>query len=270
MAQPISSVRRLDRSRTIAGTLLPATIAVAVLLAGWQLYVLASGVEPRLLPSPARVAEQGWANRSVLWLNARATLTVTLVGFGVSLLFGWAVAVCVDFMPWLRRAVIPLLVVSQTLPIIAIAPLMIMWFGFGLLPKVLVITLVTFFPITLGLIEGFAASGPGATALLRSMGASRWQQFRYIRFTAALPRFFTALRIGITYAVVGAIFAEYVGAVNGLGIYMSLQKNSFRTDLVLAAVVLTAVLSVTLFALTYAIERLAIPWYRAAKEDGDD
>ena len=99
------------------------------------------------------------------------------------------------------------------------------------------------------------------------MGASRWQRFRYVRFPAALPRFFTALRIGITYAVVGAIFAEYVGAIDGLGIYMALQKNSFRTDLVLAAVVVSAALSLTLFALTYLVERLTIPWYAASKEE---
>ena len=140
--------------------------------------------------------------------------------------------------------------------------MLIIWFGFGLLPKVLVIALVTFFPITVGLIEGFAATDRQATSLLRSMGASRWQQFRYVRLPGALPRFFTALRIGITYAVTGAIFAEYVGATAGLGIFMSLQKNSFRTDLVLAAVLVTALLSVALFLLTYAVERLVVPWYR--------
>ena len=159
-------------------------------------------------------------------------------------------------MPWLRRALTPLLVASQTLPIVAIAPLMIIWFGFGLLPKVVVIALVTFFPIAIGLIEGFAATDRQATNLLRSMGASRLDQFRYVRLPGAMPSFFTALRIGITYAVTGAIFAEYVGATAGLGIFMQVQKNSFRTDLVLAAVVVTAAVSVTLFALTYLVQRV--------------
>jgi ABC-type nitrate/sulfonate/bicarbonate transport system permease component len=125
-----------------------------------------------------------------------------------------------------------------------------------------VIALVTFFPIAVGLIEGFASTPRAATNLLRSMGASRWQRFRLVRLPQAMPSFFTALRIGITYAVTGAIFAEYVGATAGLGIYMSLSKNSFRTDLVLAAVVVTAVLSVSLFALTYLVQRLVVPWYR--------
>lgn len=238
----------------------PALILVLAGLAGWQVLVAATDVRPQVLPSPLRVLEQGWAYRDQIWLHTLPTLQVTLVGFAVSLVLGWTLAVAVDFSPWLRRALTPLLVASQTLPIIAIAPLLIIWFGFGLLPKVVVIALVTFFPIAVGLIEGFAATERSASSLLRSMGASRWQQFRYVRLPGAMPRFFTALRIGITYAVTGAIFAEYVGATAGLGIFMNLQKNSFRTDLVLAAVVVTALLSVALFALTYLVERLVIPW----------
>lgn len=241
---------------------LPAVVLVAAGLAGWQWYVTASGVRPQVLPSPLRVLTGGWAHRADIWANTLPTLQVTAVGFTVSLVLGWLVAIAVDFSPWLRRALTPLLVASQTLPIIAIAPLLIIWFGFGLLPKVLVIALVTFFPIAVGLIEGFAATDRQATDLLRSMGASRWARFRYVRLPGALPSFFTALRIAITYAVTGAIFAEYAGATAGLGIFMNLQKNSFRTDLVLAAVLVTALLSITLFALTYLVERLVVPWRR--------
>jgi ABC-type nitrate/sulfonate/bicarbonate transport system permease component len=240
----------------------PPVLLVGAGLAAWQWYVTAHDVRPQVLPSPLRVVEQGWAFREQIWANTVPTLQVTAVGFAVSLALGWALAVAADFSPWLRRALTPLLVASQTLPIVAIAPLLIIWFGFGLLPKVVVIALVTFFPVAVGLIEGFAATDPAATRLLRSMGASRWREFRYVRLPGAMPRFFTALRIGITYAVTGAIFAEYVGATAGLGIFMNLQKNSFRTDLVLAAVVVTAALSVALFALTYLVERLVIPWHR--------
>ncbi|MGO4200549.1 ABC transporter permease [Rhodococcus sp. TAF43] len=240
--------------------LLPAIVVVIALVAAWQAYVAASGIRPQVLPSPARVLEQGWAHRDDIAVHAWSTLQVTLVGFAVSLAVAWALAIVVDFSPWLRRAFVPLFVISQTLPIIAIAPLMIIWFGFGLLPKILVIALATFFPMAIGLIEGFASTDREAGALLRSMGASRWQQFRYVRLPSALPRFFTALRIGVTYAVVGAVFAEYVGATSGLGIYMSIQKNSFRTDLVLAAVLVTAAISVALYLCTFAIERVVAPW----------
>ena len=251
-----------SRTRRLLRTVGPALLVVLLLLVAWQVAVQLTGVRPQILPSPLRVVQQGWLSRDDLTRHGLSTLGVTLIGFAVSLVVSWAVAMTVDFLPWLHRALVPLLVGSQTLPIIAIAPLLIIWFGFGLLPKVVVIALVTFFPIAVGLIEGFASTPRAATNLLRSMGASRWQRFRLVRLPQALPQFFTALRIGITYAVTGAIFAEYVGATAGLGIYMSLQKNSFRTDLVLAAVVVTAVLSVTLFALTFLVQRLVIPWHR--------
>ena len=256
-------MRRCRGVRRTAAVVVAPLLLVAAGLVVWQCYVLAYQVRPQVLPSPLRVAAQGWAFREQIWVNTVPTLQVTAVGFTVSLVLGWALAVAVDFSPWLRRALTPLLVASQTLPIIAIAPLLIIWFGFGLFPKVVVIALVTFFPIAVGLIEGFAATDRQASNLLRSMGASRWAEFRYVRLPGALPYFFTALRIGITYAVTGAIFAEYVGATAGLGIFMNVAKNSFRTDLVLAAVVVTAVLSVGLFALTYLVQRLVIPWHGA-------
>lgn len=258
---PPSSASSASRSSAI-GRSVPAFVTVAVLVACWQAYVQVSGIRPQLLPSPLRVLEQGWAHRDDIAVHAAATLQVTATGFALSLSLAWLLAVVVDFSPCLRRAFVPLFVASQTLPIIAIAPLMIIWFGFGLLPKVLVVALVTFFPMAIGLIEGFAAADREAGALLRSMGASRAQIFRYVRLPSAIPRFFTALRIGITYAVVGAVFAEYVGARRGLGIYMSLQKNSFRTDLVLAAVFVTALISIALYLLTFAVERIVAPWSR--------
>lgn len=259
-------VTRDRRAHGLAGLVLPPLGALLAVLAGWQVYVMISGIEARALPSPVRVAQQGWLHREAIAPHLQATVTVTLLGFAISLLVAWSLAIIIDFVPSLRRAVVPLLVASQTIPIIAIAPLMILWFGFGLLPKILLIVLITFFPVALGLIEGFGAAGSQAQALVRSMGGSRWQQFRYVRLPAAMPRFFTALRIGITYAVVGAIFAEYVGTHQGLGVYMALQKNAFRNDLVLAAVVVTSVLSVALFLLTYVAERLIVPWARQVSD----
>jgi ABC-type nitrate/sulfonate/bicarbonate transport system permease component len=236
-------------------------VIVIVLLLTWQTAVTARNVQPAVFPSPRRILEQGWAARNAIWANTVPTLEETFLGFAVSLTLAWTLAILIDFSTWLRRALMPLLVASQTIPIIAIAPLMVIWFGFGLLPKIIVIAVVTFFPVTVGLIDGFNRTDREAIDLLRSMGANRWEQFVYVRLPSALPSFFTALRIGITYAVTGAIFAEYVGAERGLGIYMAMMKNSFRTDLVLAAVAVTAFLSVSLFLLTYVAERLIIPWH---------
>jgi ABC-type nitrate/sulfonate/bicarbonate transport system permease component len=150
-------------------------------------------------------------------------------------------------------------------PVVAIAPLLVLWFGFGLAPKVLIVVLVTFFPVTIALLDGFAAASGEATDLLRSLGASRGQLFRKLRWPAALPSFFTGLRIAATYGVIGAVFGEYVGAYEGLGIWMQLSQNAFRTDLVFAAILLAAVLSVALFGLVVVLERLVIPWYSASR-----
>jgi ABC-type nitrate/sulfonate/bicarbonate transport system permease component len=268
---PTAAPRRARRSPlSVLVTAGPPLLIVAVIVAVWQWYVTVNDVRPQVLPSPARVLEMGWAFRGAIWENTVPTLQVTFVGFAVSLCVGWVLAVAIDFSGFLRKALMPLLVTSQTLPIIAIAPLLIIWFGFGLLPKVLVIALVTFFPVAVGLIEGFASTDREATNLLRSMGAGRFKQFFYVRLPSALPNFFTALRIGITYAVTGAIFAEYVGAEKGLGIYMALQKNSFRTDLVFAAIGVTAVISVSLFLLTYLVQRLLIPWHGKEKRSRRD
>lgn len=255
----ISTPPRPDRGRRARRVLAPAC-AVALLLVVWQLYAAYSNVRPQVLPSPGRVARQGWANRSTLLENTWATVQVTLVGFALSIAVAWLLAMAIDFVPVLRDALMPLLIASQTLPIVAIAPLMIIWFGFGLLPKVLVVALATFFPMVVGLVEGLASTRGPATALLTSMGASRWQHFTLVRLPSAMPRFFTSLRIAVTYAVVGAVFAEYAGAKTGLGIYMAVQKNSFRTDLVLAAVVVTAAVTLVLYAATFVLERVLVPW----------
>ena len=245
----------------VLGRILPALLLVACLVALWQWYVVANDMRPSTLPSPGRVVRQGWAFRSQLWENTIPTLQETFIGFGLSVCFGSVLAILIDFSNSLRRAIYPLLVASQTIPIIAIAPLMIIWFGFGLTPKILVVILVTFFPITVGFIDGFRSTEPELMSLFSTMGASKVQKFRYLRFPSALPSFFIGLRIGITYAVVGAVFAEYVGAKKGLGIYMLIQKNSFRTDLVLAAVLVTALVSICLFSIVSILQRISIPWY---------
>jgi ABC-type nitrate/sulfonate/bicarbonate transport system permease component len=248
---------------------LPSLAIALVLLGAWQLYADAGHVGDDVLPSPTRVISQGWQNRGDLWDNTLPTLRATLLGFACSLVVGFLLSVVVDASQHVRRALLPLLVASQTLPLIAIAPLVVIWFGFGLAPKVLLVAFVTFFPITVAFVEGYAASDRDAETLLRTMGAGRRRIFLILRLPTALPFFFAGLRIAITYAVVAAIFAEYAGAENGLGIYMQNAKNSFRTDLVLAAVAVSAALTLALFALTYLVERWALPWVRLQRRAED-
>jgi ABC-type nitrate/sulfonate/bicarbonate transport system permease component len=246
--------------------LAPPLLVVGALIGFWQWYVVSNEVRPSTLPSPARVLTEGWRFRDQLWDNTKPTLKETFIGFSFSVMIGVTFAIAIDFSKTIRRAIYPVLVASQTLPIIAIAPLMIIWFGFGLMPKILVVILVTFFPITVALSDGFKSAESEAMDLLGSMGANRWKVFRYVRWPNAMPAFFSGLRIAITYAVVAAVFAEYVGAKKGLGIFMLLQKNSFRTDLLLAAVLVTAMVSVALFLSVSILQRATIPWYSASRE----
>lgn len=249
----------------VARRLGPPLLLVAGLLAAWEAYARTSGVSSFILPAPSQVVGALWDFRDQAIRHAVPTLIETVVGFSVSIAAATAVAVGLDRVAWARRAVEPLLVGSQTVPIVAIAPLIVVWFGFGLLPKVLVVVLVTFFPITISLLDGFASTAAEAGDLMRSLGASPGQTFRKVRWPSALPLFFTGLRISATYGVVAAVIGEYVGATDGLGIWMQLSQRSFRTDLVFAAILVTAVLSIGLYALVVAAERLAIPWWWASR-----
>ncbi len=248
------------RARDHVRKWLPAAIAVACLVCLWQVYAQLSGISPTTLPPPSRVLVQTWQNRLALFDNLLPTLGATLAGFACSLAAAFALSIAVDFSPTLRRALFPIFIISQTLPLVAIAPLVVLWFGFGLAPKIMLVALVTFFPMLVALVEGYAATEAEMEDLLASMGASRWKRFLLARLPSALPYFFAGLRISITYAVVGAIFAEYAGAAKGLGIYILNAKNNFRPDLVLAAVLVSSALTLVLFAATFLLQRIAAPW----------
>jgi len=260
---------RLSSSRSIAsslGRIGPAIISIGLLIVAWELYARMSGISPTTLPAPSRVLFQLFQQRQGLFENTVPTLMATLFGFFCSLIAAFILSVLIDFSPVLRRALFPVFIISQTLPLVAIAPLVVLWFGFGLMPKIMLVALVTFFPMLVALVQGYEATDDDIEALLASMGASRWRIFRLARLPSALPYFFAGLRISITYAVVGAIFAEYAGAAKGLGIYILNAKNNFRPDLVLAAVLVSATLTLILFGLTVLIQRYAMPWERLDKD----
>ena len=243
-----------------AGSRVAPFVLVAVLLALWEAYVRLADVNPVLLPGPVRIVEALWTYRADALRHAVPTVIETLVGFAFAVVLAIAAAAAMDRAPVVRRAVEPILVTSQTIPVVAIAPLFLLWFGFGLAPKVLVVILVTFFPIVVALLDGLRSAPPEAEDLMRSYGATDGQAFRHLRWPTALPALFTGLRISAVYAVIGAVFGEYVGAREGLGIWMQLSQNAFRTDLVFAAIVVTAALSLVLYAIVGALRRLVIPW----------
>lgn len=193
------------------------------------------------------------------------TMLETVLGLAVALVLGVVLAAAMDFSAFLRRALYPILVASQTVQILAIAPLLIIWFGFGLLPKVIIVVLVCFFPLAVSTADGLTSTDPEYVALLRAMGARRVQIWRMVRLPAAMPAFFSGLRVAVTYSVVGATIGEWVGGSAGLGLYMLRSKNALATDQVFVAMLITSLLSIGLFVLVYAVERLALPWYHSAQ-----
>lgn len=239
---------------------IPPLVIIAGLFVAWEIYVELSGIDRVTLPAPSRVLEAAWRNRDVLAENSVITLQETFAGLAVSIALGVGLALLLDSLPPVRRGLYPLLVGSQTLPVVVIAPLFILWFGFGMTPKILVVTLYTFFPITVAFASGLAVADAEAQMLMRTLGASRLQTLRMLQVPQALPYLFTGLRIAVTYAMVGALFAEWAGSTGGLGNYVLLMRNSFRTDMVLAAIFLIAVLSLGLFVLVGLIEKAVVRW----------
>ncbi|MGO8948530.1 MAG: ABC transporter permease [Ktedonobacterales bacterium] len=255
------SAAPLRWSRRAVYAVTPALLLVGAMVAFWQWYASRPSIDPVLLPTPLAVWTTLLAERGPLWSNTLATLEETMVGFGAALLAGVFFATLIDFSTWLRRALYPVLVTSQTIPIIALAPLLVLWFGFGLDSKAIVITLICFFPITVALADGLRSADPELLKLYRAFGAGPIRLFWSVRLPGALPALFSGIRIAVAYSVIGAIFGEYVGATAGLGFFMELKQHSFATAALMAAILVTAALSISLFVLVALVERLALPWY---------
>ncbi|MCY3923119.1 MAG: ABC transporter permease [Chloroflexi bacterium] len=239
---------------------------VLVVLAGWQIYVWLSDIRPQTLPGPIRIVRESVESAGSIWAHSLVTMSEVAAGFAISIVCALALGLLLDLSTPVRRALYPIIVASQTIPIPVVAPLMIVWFGFGVTPKIIVIGLFTFVPIVLGFAAGLAATERPTINLMRTFGASRWQMYRYVKIPAALPDLFTGLRIAAIYAVLGAIFGELAGATDGLGIFLEQSRLSFRTDLVFGAIFVVAVLSYVLFLGVVLVERRTIPWHFVRRE----
>ena len=245
---------------------LPALAAVAVLLAVWQL-ASASGLVPSyMLPSSVDVAVAFVTDWPALWANLCITLQEAFLGLAIGVALGFVFAVAMDAFEVLYRAFYPILVITQTIPTVAIAPLLVLWFGYEMTPKVILIVLVTFFPVTVGLLDGFRAVDRDAIGLLRSMGAGRWQVFRYLKCPSALPQFFSGLRIAAAYSVVGAVISEWLGGFGGLGVYMTRVKKAFAFDKMFAVIFLISAISLLLMKGISWLQKKSMPWDQLPKQ----
>ncbi len=239
----------------------PAAVIVGVLVV-WQLCVSLGHVDPTILPGPRLIVASTWDDRVNLWPAITTTTEESVLGLLLALAVAFVAGVAIDWSRVVRGSLYPLIVASQTLPIIALAPLVVIWFGFGMFPKIVLVALFSFFPIAVGLVQGLGSADPDAINLARTMRATKLQLLVRVRLPGALPQLFTGLKISVTYAFTSAIVAEFVGATQGIGVYMTSAGTAApaRTDLVLGATLVTAVLTVALFVVVGVAQRLAMPW----------
>lgn len=238
----------------------PPLVAVVFFLGLWQVSVSLFHIESWILPSPSDIARETSGNASGIWAHTAATLRLTLIGFPIGTGVGLIVALLLHLLPWLKRALYPLLILSQNVPSIALAPLLIIWFGFGLLPKVVLITLVCFFPVSVAAMGGLMQSDRTMLNYMKMAYANKWQIFTKLELPGSLPALFSGLKISATYAVMGAVVAEWIGADKGIGYYMLLQKSAYRTDRVFVAIAIIVLLSLVLFALIALLEKWLVRW----------
>jgi len=245
---------------------LPPIVIVVLLLGLWQLAasldVIANAlnIEPFLVPSPSEIAQSLWADRSLLLDNGWVTLQEVLAGFALSVVAGVAFAVVLHLSPMLRRAFYPLLIASQTVPIVVIAPILVVWLGFGIGPKLVIIALICFFPITVNTLDGLRSVDPDLLKMMRTLDASRLQTFRRVEGPSALPYFFSGAKIAVAVAVIGAVFGEWAGSSSGLGHLIQQASAQLQTARTFAAVVVLSALAIVLFGLLAVIERRVAWW----------
>ena len=239
--------------------LIPVAV-IAVLILIWQAACSFGWVPKFMLPSPAEVIKAFVADFPLLMSHARVTLLEACLGLVIGVLTGFGCAALMDSFPPVKSALYPILVLTQTIPPVAIAPLLILWFSYGIVPKVILVVLVAFFPMAVGLFEGFQSVDQDMIKLMKSMKASKWQIFWNVKFPNALGSFFSGLKIAVAYSVVGAVIAEWLGGFNGLGVYMTRVKKSLSYDKMFAVILLVSVISLLLMEAVKIIQYKSMPW----------
>jgi ABC-type nitrate/sulfonate/bicarbonate transport system permease component len=241
--------------------ILPACV-FAGLIALWEIAVRAGGIPLYVLPSPSAVLSALAKNAAVLGMHSLVTLEETLIGMAISVVLAVLIALAMDASPSLKAAIYPLLVVTQTVPVIVLAPLFVIYFGFGLAPKVIIVVLVCFFPVTVSFCDGLGRVDAGLLGLMRSFGARRLQTYLIAKIPAAAPELFSGLKVSATYSIMGAVIGEWLAADKGLGRYMLVSKNGYMLDKVFASVVAVIIMSLLMNGLFKLIGYICVPYAR--------
>lgn len=243
------------KSSQIWKNIWPPIVAVILFIIIWQGATVLFDIEKWILPSPSDIMKEATVAWSSLWEHTASTLQLMLIGFTIGTIFGLLVAFLLDYVPFLKASVYPLIILSQNIPSIALAPLLMIWFGFGILPKIIIITLVCFFPVTVATLDGLHRTDPVMLNYMKMIGASKQDIFRKLKVPFALPTIFSGIKIAATYSVMGAVVAEWIGANKGIGYYLLLQKSSFRTDRIFVGICIIVIISLAMFLLITLLEK---------------
>lgn len=236
------------------------SIIIAVLLMIWQILSMVNIIPKFMLPSPFEVVKAFVSDFPLLMKHTEVTLVEAFLGLGLGIILGFAVAVIMDRFEYAYKMIYPVLVITQTIPTVAIAPLLVLWMGYGILPKIMLILLTSFFPITIGLLDGFRSVDKDMLNLLKTMGATSFQNFIHLKLPSSLGYFFAGLRISVSYSIIGAVVAEWLGGYDGLGVYMTRVRKSYSFDKMFAVIFLISGISLLLMYFVKKIQRWCMTW----------
>ena len=236
------------------------SIIIVILLIIWQTLSMVNIIPKFMLPSPIEVVRAFISDFPLLMEHTEITLIEAFLGLGLGIILGFAVAVIMDRFEYAYKMIYPILVITQTIPTVAIAPLLVLWMGYGILPKIMLILLTSFFPITIGLLDGFRSVDKDMLNLLKTMGASSFQNFIHLKLPSSLGYFFAGLRISVSYSIIGAVVAEWLGGYDGLGVYMTRVRKSYSFDKMFDVIFLISGISLLLMYFVKKIQRWCMTW----------
>lgn len=249
----------------IADRLLRSSLIITILVI-WQILSAGNIVPKFLLPSPYDVVMAFYNDFNLIMHHTGYTLCETASGLLIGAICGFILAILMDRFDVVKKTFYPLIIISQTIPTVAIAPLLVLWLGYRMTPKITLVAMTTFFPIVVALVDGFMSADADSIRLLKAMGANDFQIYKFVKLPYALPHFFSGLRISVTYAVIGAVVAEWLGGFDGLGVYMTRARKSYSFDKMFAVIFFISILSLVAMALLKFIEKKIIKW----KKDKSD
>lgn len=249
----------MKKSENIENKLAP-IIFIIILLSIWEVVVRAGGIEKYIMPAPTDVIKVLISDFKTMIPHILATLYEGFVGFIIAIALSIILAIVMDMVPLIKKALYPVLVISQTIPTIALAPLFIIWFGFGALPKIIVVVIVCFFPIVISIVDGLEGVDKDLINHFKLMGASKLNVFIHLKLPYGMINFFSGMRIAATYSIMGAVIGEWLGGDKGLGVYMTRARSAYALDKMFAAIVIIVIISMAIFILVSVIEKIFTPW----------